>query len=81
MSSSKHKDKTILTNKQRQDIIIYKSKYPGITNIELVDWVKKEFKLGIHLKRVKKHREDMSVDDAVVAAAISQLKELLKEYD
>ncbi|CAG8539168.1 36477_t:CDS:2 [Gigaspora margarita] len=35
MSSSKCKDKTTLTNKQRQDIVIYKSKHPSITNIEL----------------------------------------------
>lgn len=165
MSSSKRKDKTTLTNKQRQDIVTYKSKHPSITNVELVDWVKKEFKLDVHpstigrliknkddirnnpttkrqrtvqhpelenallewvlqnqervilsdailiekaktfaqmleipdlkfsqgwlykfkqrhgLGQVKKHGEDASVDDAVVAAAIPQLKELLKEYD
>ncbi|CAG8843652.1 23496_t:CDS:2 [Gigaspora margarita] len=116
MSSSKRKDKTTLTNKQRQDIVTYKSKYPNITNVELIDWVKKEFKLDVHpsmigcliknkddignnptikrqrtvqhpelenalLEWVKKHGEDMSVDDNVVAATIPQLKKLLKEYD
>ncbi|CAG8731540.1 22072_t:CDS:2 [Cetraspora pellucida] len=165
MSSSKCKDKTTLTNKQRQDIITYKSKYPNISNVELVDWIKKKFKLDVHsstigcliknkediesnpaakrqrtvqhpelentllewvlqnqervilsdailiekaktfaqmleipdlkfsqgwlykfkkrygLGRVKKHGEDASMDDAVVAAAIPKLKELLEEYD
>ncbi|CAG8690448.1 25980_t:CDS:1, partial [Gigaspora rosea] len=160
MSSSKRKDKTTLTNKQRQDIVTYKNKHSNITNVELVDWVKKEFKLDVHsstigrliknkddirnnptvkrqrtvqypelenallewvlqnqervilsdailiekaktfaqmleipdlkfsqgwlykfkkrhkLRRVKKHGEDASVNDAVVAAAIPQLKEL-----
>ncbi|CAG8761646.1 23416_t:CDS:2 [Gigaspora margarita] len=121
MSSSKHKDKTIFTNKQKQDIVIHRSKHPSITNVELVDWVKKEFKLDVHpstigrllknkneiennpttkrqrtvqypelenallewvlqnqerviLKQVKKHEEDVSVDDAIVAAAIPHLE-------
>ncbi|CAG8679926.1 35588_t:CDS:2 [Gigaspora margarita] len=65
MSSSKYKNKTTLTNKQRQDIITYKSKYPNIINIELV----------------KKHKEDALVDNAVIATTIPKLKELLKEYN
>ena len=57
MSSSKRKDKTTLTNKKRQDIVTYKSKHPNITNIELIDWVKKEFKLDIYpsTKKTKNH--------------------------
>ncbi|CAG8803804.1 23989_t:CDS:2, partial [Gigaspora margarita] len=124
----------------RQDIIIYKSKHSNITNVKLVDWVKKEFKLDVHpstighllkikkkskiillqkdkepsniqnlkyitqvgstksrksnfkqsnsdrksksfCSNIKKHREDASVDNAIVAAIIPKLKELLKEYD
>ncbi|CAG8854478.1 23208_t:CDS:2, partial [Gigaspora margarita] len=40
--------KTTLTNKQRQDIIAYKSKNPNISNVNLAEWVKKEFKLDVH---------------------------------
>ncbi|CAG8854628.1 35520_t:CDS:1, partial [Gigaspora margarita] len=62
MSSSKRKDKTTLTNKQRQDIVTYKSKHPSITNVELVDWVKKEFKLDVHpstIGRLIKNKDDI----------------------
>ncbi|CAG8772519.1 23865_t:CDS:2, partial [Dentiscutata erythropus] len=59
---SKRKDKTTLTNKQRQDIITYKSKHPNISNVELVDWVKKEFKLDVHPSTIGcliKNKEDI----------------------
>ncbi|CAG8586295.1 1377_t:CDS:2 [Dentiscutata erythropus] len=38
---------------------------------------KKIYRLG----QIIKHREDASVDDPVVAATISKLKELLEKYD
>ncbi|CAG8788776.1 8205_t:CDS:2 [Gigaspora margarita] len=48
MSSSKRKNKTTLNNKQRKDIIDFKNKNPNISNIDLAEWVKKEFSLEVH---------------------------------
>ncbi|CAG8720680.1 10634_t:CDS:2 [Gigaspora margarita] len=62
MSSNKHKDKTTLTNKQRQDIIAHKSKNPNISNVDLAEWVKKEFKLDVHpttIGRLIKNKDDI----------------------
>ncbi|CAG8796350.1 23340_t:CDS:1, partial [Racocetra persica] len=62
MSFNKRKDKTTLTNKQRQDIIVHKNKTPNISNVELVDWVKKEFKLDVHpttIGRLLKNKDDI----------------------
>ncbi|CAG8707726.1 20099_t:CDS:2 [Dentiscutata erythropus] len=79
MSSSKRKDKTTLTNKQRQDIITYKSKYPNISNVELVDWVKKEFKLDVHpstIGRLIKNKEDIGSNPAAKRQRTVQHPEL-----
>ncbi|CAG8452718.1 16651_t:CDS:2 [Gigaspora rosea] len=62
MSSNKCKDKTTLTNKQRQDIIAHKSKNPNISNVDLAEWVKKEFKLDVHpttIGRLIKNKDDI----------------------
>ncbi|CAG8848038.1 38056_t:CDS:2, partial [Gigaspora margarita] len=79
MSSSKRKDKTTLTNKQRQDIITYKSKHPNITNVELVDWVKKEFKLDVHLSMIGcliKNKDDIRNNPTIKKQRTVQYPEL-----
>lgn len=43
-------------------------------------WLYK-FKKRHSLKRIVKHGEDASVDDAVIEEALPQLREILKEYD
>ncbi|CAG8853188.1 4290_t:CDS:2, partial [Gigaspora margarita] len=79
MSSSKCKDKTTLTNKQRQDIVIYKSKHPNITNVELVDWVKKEFKLDVYPSTIEcliKNKDDIGNNPTVKRQRTVQHPEL-----
>ncbi|CAG8715027.1 21449_t:CDS:2, partial [Gigaspora rosea] len=67
------------------DIIDFKNKNPNISNVDLAEWVKKEFNLEVHPttigRQIKKHGEDASVDDDVVADAIPKLREVLKGYD
>ncbi|CAG8664247.1 17868_t:CDS:2 [Dentiscutata erythropus] len=48
MSSSKRKEKTTLSNQQRKEIIEFKEKHPSISNVDLVDWVKKNMGLEVH---------------------------------
>ncbi|CAG8640980.1 12351_t:CDS:2 [Cetraspora pellucida] len=62
MSSSKRKNKTTLNNKQRKDVIDHKNKNPNISNVDLAEWVKKEFNLEVHpttIGRLIKNKDDV----------------------
>ncbi|CAG8788155.1 16064_t:CDS:2 [Dentiscutata erythropus] len=48
MSSNKRKEKTTLSNQQRKDIIAFKEKNSNISNVDLVDLVKKNMGLDVH---------------------------------
>ncbi|CAG8716353.1 3899_t:CDS:2 [Dentiscutata erythropus] len=63
MSSKKFKEtKTILTNKQRKDIIKHKEKNPQISQADLVSWVKQTMGLMVHqttISRLIKNKEEI----------------------
>jgi Tc5 transposase DNA-binding domain/Fission yeast centromere protein N-terminal domain len=55
--------KTTLNNEQRIAIITFKDQNPNISNIDLVEWVKKKFNLDVHqstISRLIKHRENIN---------------------
>ncbi|CAG8834645.1 11443_t:CDS:2 [Gigaspora margarita] len=49
MSSNKRKEKTILSNQQRKEVIAFKKTNLNISHVDLVDWVKKNMGLDVHL--------------------------------
>ncbi|CAG8507673.1 10705_t:CDS:2 [Scutellospora calospora] len=62
MSSSKRKEKTTLSNQQRKKIIEFKEKHPSISNVDLVDWVKKNMGLEVHpstIRRLIKNKDNI----------------------
>ncbi|CAG8591306.1 10290_t:CDS:2 [Cetraspora pellucida] len=62
MSSNKCKNKTTLTNKQKQKIIMYKNQNSNITHVELVDWIKNKFNLDIYSIAIRcliKNKDDI----------------------
>ncbi|CAG8826252.1 10111_t:CDS:1, partial [Cetraspora pellucida] len=63
MSSTKSKEtKTTLTNEQRKVIIAHKDKNPQISQVDLVEWVKKTMNLDVHqstISRLIKNKESI----------------------